>query len=325
MDEDSSFFSPSAASGELKAKADLPLLVATLLRQPPLDSVAALAQATPAHFTHSFLISRFHSLLPCRVPPFRLHFCCNSTQTTLRQPELRLSNSSQPLSNLWREQPPVQHLHIFARVRGRGEKPATLPPSFQETHLASVSAAQAAPAPSNVANNVGTYKEEQVKHPTHNGRPIELHGPPIEIYDETFAKLKHDLSDLSNAPEPSAYYIVQTANLFQASAPIYNSEPLRTKAVYGLLRWLLAADIRLSVKVSEEKSNRLTTEGDAAICETLEDVSYGKKAAVVAYLELKNELGLRGEAGLQAALSLRKHVSQKNVRLSVITFDPHFH
>jgi len=65
----------------------------------------------------------------------------------------------------------------------------------------------------------------------------------------------------------------------------------------------------------------LTTEGDGAICETLEDVSYGKKTAVVAYLELKNELGLRGEAGLQAALSLRKHVSQKNVRLSVITID----
>jgi len=251
---------------------------------------------------------------------------------------VRLDLSSRVLSDLWQEQPPVQHLHIFARVRGRGGKPATLPPSFQESashspsyiisrsfylsaHLASVSAAQAAPAPSNVANNVGTYKEEQVKHPIYNGRPIELHGPPVEIYDETLAKLKHDLSDLSNAPEPSADYIVQTANLFHASAPIYNSEPLRTKAVYGLLRWLLAADIRLSVKASEDKSNRLTTEGDGAICETLEDVSCGKKTAVVAYLELKNELGLRGEAGLQAALSLRKHVSQKNVRLSVVTID----
>ncbi len=196
---------------------------------------------------------------------------------------------------------------------------------FLLAHLASVSAAQAAPAPSNVTNNVGTYKEEQVKHPIYNGRPIELHGPPVEIYDETLAKLKHDLSDLSNAPEPSIDYIVQTANLFHASAPIYDSEPLRTKAVYGLLKWLLAADVRLSVKTSGEKSNRMVTEGDGAICETLEDVSHGKKAAVVAYLELKNELGLRGEAGLQAALSLRKHVSQKNVRLSVIDIDLPFH
>jgi hypothetical protein len=255
---------------------------------------------------------------------------------------VRLDLSSRVLSDLWREQPPAQHLHIFARVRGRGKKPATLAPSFQESashspsyvinrlfylsgHLASVSAAQAAPAPSTVTNNVGTYKEEQVKHPIYNGRPIELHGPPVEIYDETLAKLKHDLSDLSNAPKPSTDYIVQTANLFHASAPIYNSEPLRTKAVYGLLRWLLGADIRLSVKASEDKSNRLTTEGDGAICETLEDVSYGKKTAVVAYLELKNELGLRGDAGLQAALSLRKHVSQKNVRLFVVIIDLPYH
>jgi hypothetical protein len=250
---------------------------------------------------------------------------------------VRLDVSSQVLSDLWQEQPHVQHLHIYVRVRRRG-KPATLPPSFQEStsyssshviscsfylsaHLASVSAARSAPAPSTVANNVGTYKEEQVKRPIYNGRPIELHGPPVEIYDETLAKLKHDLSDLSNAPEPSADYIVQTANLFHASAPIYLSEPLRTKAVHGLLRWLLDADVQLSVKASEEKSKRLITEGDAAVCETLEDDSCGKKAAVVAYLELKNELGLRGEAGLQAALSLRKYVCQKDVSLSLIAID----
>jgi hypothetical protein len=250
---------------------------------------------------------------------------------------VRLDVSSDPLSDFGGEQPSSRRLHIFARMRGRGREPGTLSP-FQESasysqpyvtsrssqlsaHVASVSAALAAPAPSSVANSVGTYKEEQVKHPIYNGRPIELHGPPVEIYDETLARLKRDLSDLSIAPEPSADYIVRTANLFHASAPIYSSEPLRTKAVYEIIQWLLAADIRLSVKASEEKSIKLTTEGDGAILETLEDVSYGKKTAVVAYLELKNELGLRGEAGLQAALSLRKHVSQKNVTLSVIVID----
>ena len=254
----------------------------------------------------------------------------------------RLNVSSRILSDLWGEQPSGRHLHIFVKMRDRGRKPATLLPSFQESashspsytiscsfyltaHLASVSAAQAAPPPSSVTRSVGIYKEEQVKHPIYNGRPTELHGPPVEIYDETLAKLKHDLSDLSNAPEPSADYIVQTANLFHASAPIYNSEPQRTKAVYELLRWLLAADIQLSIKASEDTSNRLTTEGDGAICETLVDVTYGEKTAVVAYLEFKNELGLGGEAGLQAALSLRKHLCQKNVRLSVITIDRRCH
>ena len=44
----------------------------------------------------------------------------------------------------------------------------------------------------------------------------------------------------------------------------------------------------------------------------------GKKSAVLTYLELKDELGMRGEGGLQAALSLRKFVSQDAVKLSVI-------
>jgi hypothetical protein len=90
-----------------------------------------------------------------------------------------LSNASKPGSG--------QHLHIFARVCGRGRKRETLPTlqglagasyslsnfishSFQlSANLASVSAALAAPVPSNVANSVGTYKEE---HPIYNGRDV---------------------------------------------------------------------------------------------------------------------------------------------------------
>jgi hypothetical protein len=46
--------------------------------------------------------------------------------------------------------------------------------------------------------------------------------------------------------------------------------------------------------------------------------------AVVAYVELKNERGIRGDGGLQAALSLRKYVAQEHVKLPVITLDsPH--
>ncbi|KAF8494180.1 hypothetical protein F5888DRAFT_1805766 [Russula emetica] len=44
-DEDSSFFSPSDASGELKAKADFPLLITALLRQPPLRRRQAMEEA----------------------------------------------------------------------------------------------------------------------------------------------------------------------------------------------------------------------------------------------------------------------------------------
>jgi len=94
--------------------------------------------------------------------------------TMLRAPDLCLSD-------LWPEQPPVQLLNVHARVvRGRVWEPITLPNPFQELHFASVSAARAAPSPLTVANNVGTYKEEQDNHSIYNGRPIDLHGPPVE-------------------------------------------------------------------------------------------------------------------------------------------------
>lgn len=230
------------------------------------------------------------------------------------------------------------------RIRGRGAKPSTSPPSFQEcasdcpssiiirsfylsVYRESVYAARSAPAPSKVVNDVRTYKEEQDKRPIYNGRPFHLHGPPVEIYDETLAILKHDLSDLSNAPEPSADFITNTANLFHASAPIYDSEDLRTKKVIEPLKKLLSPNIEDPVPTSEKrpKSNRPVTVTDAAIRETLEDHTYGQKTAALAYFELKNELGLRGEAGLQAGLSLRKYITQDEVRLLVITIDLPYH
>src|SRR6266403_4730719 len=156
-----------------------------------------------------------------------------------------------------------------------------------------------------------TFKRRKKNVEIYNGRPIELHGPPVEIYNETLAKLKHDLCDLSNAPEPSDDYISQTANLFRASAPIYDSELLWRDAVFRPLCRLLDADVQLCVKTSTEKSSRFTTEEDAAICENLEDVSYGEKAAVVAYLELKMNSDCVDKLGFQlrcpsANMSLRK-------------------
>jgi hypothetical protein len=190
---------------------------------------------------------------------------------------------------------------------------------YLPVHFASVSTARAAPSPLAVANNVGTYKEEQNFHPIYNGRPVDLHGPPVEIYDETLAKLKDDLRDPSKAPEPSAHYIVQTADLFHTFATISDSEPLPGEAFLGPLRRLLGADLDFLVKVPEGDFNRWSTEG--AIHGTVKDESCGKKTAVLVYLELKDELGVRGEGGLQAALSLRKLVSQNAVKLSVIIPD----
>lgn len=176
-------------------------------------------------------------------------------------------------------------------------------------HFASVSVAQAAPSTSTVANNVETYKEEQDNHPIYNGRPVDLHGPPVDIYDETLARLKDDLRDPYKAPEPSTDYIVQTTDLFDAFATIYDSDPLPKEAFFGPLRRLLGADDDFFIQVPEGNSNGWSsTEGTIHI--TLKDESCGKKTAVLVYLELGDELGVRGEGGLRAALSLRKFVSE---------------
>jgi hypothetical protein len=248
-----------------------------------------------------------------------------------------LGLSSVCLSDVWPEQPPVQYLNVHARVvpnRLRDEV-TSITNTFQEcvscprsysighsfylpVHSATVFAARAAPSSLTVANDDGTYKEEQHNRPIYNGRPVDLHGPPVEIYDETLAKLKDDLGDTSKAPEPSTHYISQTADLFHAFATIYDTEPLPREAFLSPLRRLLGADIEFSVKVPEGNHNATSTEG--TINGTLKDVSCGKKTAVLVYLELENELGF-GEGGLQASLSLRKLVCQNAVKLPAMIPD----
>jgi len=141
-----------------------------------------------------------------------------------------------------------------------------------------------------------------------------LHGPPVEIYDQALAKLKDDLRDTSKAPEPSTDYLVQTAGLFHAFATRNNSEPLPREAFLGPLRRLLGATgPDFFVKVPEGNFNGPSTEG--TIHGSLKDEYCGKKTAVLVYMELEVERGVRGGSGLQAALSLRKILSQNAVKL----------
>ena len=178
------------------------------------------------------------------------------------------------LSDLWPVQPPLQHVNVHARVQARRDgvwaMPLTssVPNPFQEcapcppsynighslslpVHFASVSEARAAPPPSTVAKNVVMYKEEQGNHPIYDGPSVDLHGPPVEIYDEALAKLKDDLRYPSKVLEPSTDYIVQIAELFHAFATIYDSEPPPKEAFLGPLRRLLGTDLDFVVKVPE--------------------------------------------------------------------------
>jgi len=167
-----------------------------------------------------------------------------------------------------------------------------------------------------VAASVGKYKQEQINHPIYNGRPIERRGPPVVIYNEPLARLKDELRHLANVPEPSADHVSLTADLFHAAATIYDSEKERGNEIYSYLERLLGTSLGTSldhsVWANEERSNRKITEADAIVRKPIENHHFGNKTAVVAYVELKNELGIRGDGGLQAALSLRKYVVQEH-------------
>lgn len=125
---------------------------------------------------------------------------------------------------------------------------------LSSVHLASVSAAWAALAPSSVAASVGKYKQEQVDHPIFDGRPM------------------------------------ATLSIF----------------------WVFPLIILLGHK---ERSNWKPTEADAVVRGPIEHESFVNKTVVLACVELKNELGIRGDGGLQAALSLRRYVAQEHVNL----------
>jgi hypothetical protein len=180
----------------------------------------------------------------------------------------------------------------------------------------SVLAARAALTLSGVTASVGKYRQEQIDHPIYNGRLFERHGPPVIIYNESLAKLKHGLSDLASAPEPSANCIALAAKLFHAGATIYESESQRGKVIYHYVERLLGTTFDRSTKVTE-RSN-MTTEAGTLVYGPSGQLSSNNKKVVVAYVELKNELGICGDGALQAALTLRKCVAQKRAELPVI-------
>ncbi|KAL4255435.1 hypothetical protein AB1N83_012116, partial [Pleurotus pulmonarius] len=57
--------------------------------------------------------------------------------------------------------------------------------------------ARLADSPSTIANSVSKFQDEQKRHPTYNGRPNSRIGPPITIYNRTFAIIRDRLKDLS--------------------------------------------------------------------------------------------------------------------------------
>ena len=189
-------------------------------------------------------------------------------------------------------------------------------------HLASVLQAQQAPAPSSVAASPGRYQSEQDNRPIYNGRPPECRGSPVVIYHESLANLKQKLDHLSKEPDPPVDIVGRTAELFHVAAQIYTSEREREPPIiYPLLGALLGVNFKAAVEAYKAKTRQRATVADALFHAEIEDTTFGKKKAVAVYLELENELGVRGDGGLQAALSLRKHITQEDVKSFMMTLN----
>ena len=166
-----------------------------------------------------------------------------------------------------------------------------------------INAAIEALAPSSVSANVGVFKTEQRERPIYNGRDG-FDGPPITLYSSIFAELKDNLANLS-AVTPNAEELGQVGKLFHVSSKVYENERERIAGMLPMLKSLLHTTISLHVTQTEAK---VTPDGSVFA------VTEGNNRPIV-LLEWKNELGISGDPSLHIALTYRKHIAQKIVRL----------
>ncbi|KAF9496897.1 hypothetical protein BDN71DRAFT_1388502 [Pleurotus eryngii] len=162
--------------------------------------------------------------------------------------------------------------------------------------------ARVADAPSTIATSVSKFQNEQEKRPTYNGRPSTRIGPPITIYNRAFAIIRDRLKNLSKE-HLTPDLVLDTSQLFDAAAVIYDEENKREDAIYPILERLLG--VTFDRKVRASYGSGTAAESDAASAFELED---GSKV-IIAHAELMNELGLAGQSGVQGSLTLRKHIA----------------
>ncbi|KAH9027874.1 hypothetical protein EDB85DRAFT_1972594 [Lactarius pseudohatsudake] len=179
----------------------------------------------------------------------------------------------------------------------------------EHAHMKAIEMAKTAPAPSSVARNPRLFNDEQAQRPIYNGRPADKRGPPITIYHKAFAELKDTLRDITKVVDRAEENRVNdTAQLFTAATDIYDTKDERRNAVIRHLKNLL--DITLIEKPGVEKDF-----GSGAIAaEAIKDVTYGRKEAIIGYVEIKNEYGAGGDCNVQNALGLRKHLAREEYK-----------
>src|SRR5258706_2785625 len=147
-----------------------------------------------------------------------------------------------------------------------------------------VQIAKAKPSPSNAAN-ITNLRRVQRHDPILNTRPHSARGPPVVIYEPTFAHFRRNLriKKQRELEIPPDYYRTVSSFLV-TSCDIYTSELERRNALLTILIELLGQAI-ISVVVLEDGSS------SGGVCTTKVEVGGMGVYALLMLWELRNEIG----------------------------------
>lgn len=127
----------------------------------------------------------------------------------------------------------------------------------------------------------------------HAGRPAKNFGPPVSLFNVHLGlfdyRLRHLDDDSSMADLPLHPLLIQLTHIFMdTSADSYSSESTRTAAIRPVLDWIFPTPL-----IWEISQSRFGIKPDA--------VNSVDTPFVV--VQVKNEVGIEGDASLQAAMS----------------------
>jgi len=172
-------------------------------------------------------------------------------------------------------------------------------------HDAAVKSAMAKPAPPSAAHITNLLHVQQHNHILIS-RPHSTRGPPVTIYEPTFAHFRHNVKRRIELGIPPDYYRIVSAFLF-TSCDLYACECERRDALLPILNALLGRAI-IPGKSSEHGCN-----GGGTCTAKVELGGMGISALLMLW-ELKNEIGTGGcDPSVQASFSFTRWWSENRV------------
>ena len=139
-----------------------------------------------------------------------------------------------------------------------------------------------------------------------NGRPLQNHGLPIELYHPIFDKFRTDANEMTLEISPEDYKDV--ARLCVKAAEIYEDKDTRSDEMHPELEKLLAA------KLTKRKANGSRgAHADRVITFDLQETQ-----AFLAVMNVKNEIGTgHCDPAVQAASTYASYMAQPDVSLPI--------